>query len=524
MADGWRSKATPVRSWTDTLYENVIGSGAVDTPGERLGELFRGGTAAVARGMADVPAAPAGIAQLATMGVEKLSGMPLGSSAASRAIQSLPSTREMLASIPVIGPESRYIAPGAAGEYIATGGEFAGGAGLSSGPRAMLRYGVAPGIASEAAGQAVQGTEYEQYDPYLRTLAAIAAPAIAGKITSPLGGADPELLAAAERARALGLNPSAGQTTGSPRLQALEDTLTATPEQLDTLARLAMGTVGSSAPRASQSALREAQSALSTKFDDILGGVEAVPDQNIAQRAMSVVDNYLQDAPASAAIPRVRNVANEIIDAATSPNPTPISLETFRKWRTSLGSLATSDLEADRIAARELRDVIDAATDVALIAAGRASDIPKLAETRKQWWNLIGLKDVASRAGQEARLGRMTPEALRAAVRRTQGPEAISMGRGTNLAELATTAEAAIPSAASVSPGGVRSVAPEVAATGLAGLAGGGVPGMIAAPLATSLGRQFLMNDVVQRYLRNQAAGPTTRSGMIGVVPGLLAQ
>jgi hypothetical protein len=40
----------PERTIGQTLYENIIGSGAVDTPGERLGELIRGGTAGTRHG------------------------------------------------------------------------------------------------------------------------------------------------------------------------------------------------------------------------------------------------------------------------------------------------------------------------------------------------------------------------------------------------------------------------------------------------------------------------------------------
>ena len=65
----------PERGFGQMLYENVIGSGEVDTPGERLGQYIRGGTAAVARGIADVPALPANLAQLGAMGVEKALGM-----------------------------------------------------------------------------------------------------------------------------------------------------------------------------------------------------------------------------------------------------------------------------------------------------------------------------------------------------------------------------------------------------------------------------------------------------------------
>jgi hypothetical protein len=42
------AQMVPERTFGQTIYENVIGSGAVDTPGERIGELIRGGGAAVA--------------------------------------------------------------------------------------------------------------------------------------------------------------------------------------------------------------------------------------------------------------------------------------------------------------------------------------------------------------------------------------------------------------------------------------------------------------------------------------------
>jgi len=508
----------------DAIYENVVGRGEADTPGEKLGQYIRGLGAGTARGILDVPAIPANLAQLGAAGYdyarEKLGGAA-GPGAVSQFLESLPDTREMFANnVPVIGPESSYVAPGTAGKVISTMGEFGGGAGVMAGPSAIARYGLLPGAASETAGQLTEGTPYETP---ARIGAAVLAPLIAGKITSPFGGADPELIAAAKRARQLGIKPSAGQTVGSQGLQSLEDTLTATPAQLDDLARLAMKTTGSSAPRLTQGALRDTERALGNQFDDILVGVQSTPSQSLAQRALAIVDDYMQDAPSATVTPRVANIAQEIMDAATSNTPKPVSLETFRKWRTSLGSLVTSDDEAARIAARALRDVIDDATDEALRAAGRTGDIAKLATVRRQWWNFIGVKDASSRAGQGARLGRVTPEALRSAVRRTQGPDAISMGRGTDLAELATTAEAAIPSVPTVLAGGVRSLSPEAMA-GAAGLASGGLPGMAAGAAAMSGGRAVVNNPLVQWYLRNQQmSGPTAR-GQMSMLPGILSQ
>ena len=164
--------AKPDRTLGKTIYENIIGSGEVDTPGERLGQYIRGGTAAVARGIADVPALPANLAQLGAMGVEKALGME-DPSMVSRGLAALPDTRAMLGAVPIIGPESEYVAPGMVGEFISTAGEFAGGAGAAAGPRTMLKYGVAPGVASEAAGQVTEGTAVE---PYARFAGGLFAP------------------------------------------------------------------------------------------------------------------------------------------------------------------------------------------------------------------------------------------------------------------------------------------------------------------------------------------------------------
>lgn len=154
------------------FLENVGGfffekDDGVVTPGERAGrraaEIVRGGFAATARGLADVPAIPVNLAQLATAGYEWATGAEQPT-AASRFLESLPETRNIYALgglLPGLLEESQYRAPGTLGEYISTAGEFGGGAGGISGVKSMLKYGVAPGVTSEAAGQAMEGTSFE---------------------------------------------------------------------------------------------------------------------------------------------------------------------------------------------------------------------------------------------------------------------------------------------------------------------------------------------------------------------------
>lgn len=71
-----------------------------------------------------------------------------------------------------------------AGEYAKTAGEFVPGAMLAPGNMALnaARYGVVPGLASEAAGQATKGTAYE---PYARVGAGVATGVGAAMLSRP---------------------------------------------------------------------------------------------------------------------------------------------------------------------------------------------------------------------------------------------------------------------------------------------------------------------------------------------------
>jgi hypothetical protein len=71
-----------------------------------------------------------------------------------------------------------------AGKYARTATEFAGGAALGGGniPLNVLRYGVAPGVASEFAGQQVEGKPAE---PWVRAGTALVTGAVGGLSTAP---------------------------------------------------------------------------------------------------------------------------------------------------------------------------------------------------------------------------------------------------------------------------------------------------------------------------------------------------
>ena len=532
----------PERTLAQTIYENLIGSGAVDTPGERLGQYIRGGTAAVARGMADVPALPVNLAQLAARGVEKAAGMEQPS-AVSRALASLPDTREMLSAVPVIGPESKYVAPGLAGKYLSTAGEFAGGAGVMSGPKAMVKYGVVPGVGSEAAGQATEGTALE---PYARLAAAIAAPIAANALTkgvqnivSPMAGEiTPSRKAAVDVLRREGIEPTAGQIVGTTAAepQLYREAATAAgrakgEQALGDFTAAAMKSVGSTATRATPDALEEAATRIGGVFDSVVAGAKHVPDPSDLTAMSQALATYRQLAPSTSAAPLFTNINKELVKAFRTGNE--ITADTLKTWRSTLSKLTTSSDAGMREAAIASLEVVDDMIGKALTAAGKPQAIQQLAQARNQYRNLLAIEQAAARAGVE---GVISPLQLRTALLQ-QGRRRYVQGKG-DLGEV-TRAAADI-----LKPLPQSGTAPRLAARDIMGGAAGGTGvGLGAAGvgvdpvLATVLGataalaptarNAFLASNVGQRYFLNQLmrpAGPLIDQRAVGMMPGLLSE
>ena len=534
---------TPERTFGQTIYENVIGSGEADTFGEKLGQYIRGGTNAVARGMADVPALPVNVAQLGAAGVEKLFGME-DPSMVSRALDRLPDTRDMLGAVPVLGPESRYKAPGKVGEFISTGGEFSGGAGLMSGAKAMLKYGLAPGLASEAAGQATQ--DYPNVEPFARTAAALAAPFAVGaaqkgfqRVVSPMAGKlDPSRMKAVETLREAGVTPTAGQVVGgrTAESQLYREAATASgralaDDALEDFTAAAMKSVGSTARKATPDALEEATSRIGSVFDDAIVGVEIAPSTQDLTAMSKALEVYRQLAPKTAVAPIFKNINKELVRAFRSGNPIPA--ESVAAWRSNLSKLTTSADPAARGAAVAALDAVDDAISTALVAAGKPEVVAKLSEARNHYRNLLALESAAQRSDT----GIITPAQLRNALL-VQGRRRYVQGKG----DLGPLTRAGVEVLDSLPNSGTqqRLSAGQLASGAASGTGAGlGAFGLGVDPfLATGIGaaataapflrNQFLSSGMGQKYFLNQLmqkAGPAvTEKGAAAMLPGLLAQ
>ena len=149
-----RMQAQPEQGLMDMLYENVVGRGAVDTPGERAGELVRGLGAGAMRGAAELVGLPGSAMQGMDYLARRAGLIPEEYRSPVAEAMSGAGLRRGLEQ--VTGGASEYVAPGTAGEFAGTVGEFVGGG--AGGRLAPL---VAGGLASEAAGQMTEGTALE---------------------------------------------------------------------------------------------------------------------------------------------------------------------------------------------------------------------------------------------------------------------------------------------------------------------------------------------------------------------------
>jgi hypothetical protein len=408
-----------------------------------------------------------------------------------------------------------------AGDYAQNVGEFLpgamlfGGAGPSqsvarAGVENAIRYGLIPGLASEAAGQATEGTQFE---PYARTAAALGSGILAARPSNtvqPLTPrADPEDARMAGTLMQNGIRPTVGQVTRSGTMRRIEGTLGDVPGQAEDLTAAAMRTTGSTATRATPEALAQASKDIVKAMDDAVAGVSFIPSTQMAQQADDVVRDYLRATAEGNVIPDVRNIAGEIVDAATTPRGMQISLATLKDWRSRLGRLMQSNDNQVREAAYGLRSLIDDATTAQLQASGRTEDVARLATAREQYRNWLGVADAATRATAEN--GILSPTQLHQAIIRTQGRRNVAVGNTTPLGNLSRSAAGVLRPEGTVQPGGVRELSQFATGTGAGGLIGaqmtpgnpltGGVIGALVGGQAVSQGQAVMRSRAVQNLL-----------------------
>lgn len=410
-----------------------------------------------------------------------------------------------------------------AGHYAQTVGEFAPAvlAGPGSIGKKLLTQAVIPGLASEAAGQATEGTAYE---PYARIAAAVASPAIisAGKrLVTPL----PATATRTDLANSLrneGVDLTAGQATGNRPLQWAESTFGDMPGSGGRAARTMvnqgeqftgaiLNRVGETANRATPDVIDRAFKRIGGQFDDVATRNNVMADRNLGHSLTTVEQEYNSLVGPSQRAPVVANTIKDIGDLAVQ-NGGHITGDqynaiTSRLARQARGAKTDPQLQE---ALYGLRESLDDAMERSLRASGNVADLAALQEARNQYRNLMVVEKAATGAGSNAAEGIISPSALRNAVVQ-QNRRSYARGQG-DFADLARAGEAImrpLPQSGTAPRQNLQHALTLLG--GAAGGAAGGFPGAAAGIVAPAVAGRVLMSRPVQAYLGNQVFPAATQ-------------
>lgn len=409
------------------------------------------------------------------------------------------------------------------GKYAESGAQFGVGAlampaaGLAGVASNVLRYGIIPGLATEAAGQATEGTKYE---PYARM-----GTAIASTMVNPLRAVTP--LPTSEMRQQFvntlkneGVTSlTAGQKTGNEALRYLESATGAIPgagHQAGDIQNLgqqqfteaAMKRAGAG-PDASPEVLGLNQKRLSQTYDQITARNTLVPDSQFGNDLGGVLNSYDRLLE-----PQQRAIVGNVVDGL------------IQKIGQNNGVLPGADYQAIR---SELRLATDGAHGAHKAALGgirqslddlmqrsvAPSDAALWNQTNREYHAQKTLETAASRAGEAAAEGQITPVNLRNIVS-TQNRGAYARGEGqfNDLARAGSAVMNPLPNSGTGQRGHAidflgSSLGGGLGAAfgGVPGAAGGAALGMVASRAVPPIASRALMSGPMQSYLSNQLIG-----------------
>lgn len=401
-----------------------------------------------------------------------------------------------------------------------------------------LKFGVAPGLASEGAGAVADAAGASPTTKGAIQLAAsLAAPGVAGRVVTPLPITDAAHTANIRALAGEGVTATAGQATDRTPLKYLEAQLTSNKnaEQQGQVTRAALSRVGIDADHLTPGQGGTVDTMLDTigqRFDGLQQNNHMWADAPLVTDLHDAAHTYLgtpglyEPSTTNA----VRGALTRVTDAVRAGGGV-LDGADYQTIRSNLSAAARGSTDPQK--ARALGDIVESLDD----AMGRsiARNNPQAAgqwdRTRRDYRNALVIEKAAGMAGAETAGGTLTPGNLASAAKSVYGKRVYLRGQDDfsgltqpavaslpRLPDSGTAHRAAISGALAAIGGGAGYALGSKYSTDsgndapvsslLLGEAGGG------ALLARLFGRPALMNPATQAYLRNQAMTRT---------PGLLS-
>lgn len=388
-----------------------------------------------------------------------------------------------------------------AGKYAETVGEFAPG--LVGGPAGLARRGItqvlAPGLASEAAGQATEGTKAEPYARIVGALAGGATPYALGRAVTPAPASNARQRLVDVLADEGVTSLTAGQRTGNETLRYAESALGNAPftgqaanritrqgqEQFTDAALRRAGAAGEATPEV----LATNQQRLSDQFRDLSARNTLAPDQqflNDVAAARRSYDRVPQSQQRAMIDGYIDDINDNIRRTGGIPGPE------YQEMRSRLSRQANGLRQSDPTLSEALRDLRNA-LDNAMGRSISPADREAWQAARREYGAQKVIEKAASRAGEATAEGQIVPANLRNTVAaENRGAYARGEGPFSELARAGAGVMAPMPQSGT---------APRSMLYNITNIASGG-----AVPAAVG---RALMSRPVQAYLSNQAAAQT---------------
>lgn len=488
----------PPKTWGDTAID-VAKSGAVG-----LGQ-----------GVIGLASLPGNIEALGRMGIDK-AGQMMGYDPQTTKGQVLPHYGDYKGAFEQF--TGKFYEPQTVpGEYARTAGEFAPMAAGGGGPLAAAARVAIPAGLSETAGQMTKGTQAEPWARMGGALAGSLIPRTAGRAVSP-AQPDPERARQVAVLESEGIQPTAGQRTGSESLMYRETNATAAPmagrgpaalqeRPLEQFTQAMMRRAGSNAPRATAEAVDDAFYALGDRFQDLARHASvSTLDPTLRQRVSNAVAAYERNTSEFTRPPFVRNAADELLTRRQPMLHPELIASKRRELADRSWQLRHTDHEQSA-ALRQIYEAMDDAVERGLPQAMRG----QYTQARDQYRNLLAIEKASTAAGANPANGLLTPQQMRAAL---VGQDRRSYARGQREMDEITRAGNAIfkqmPN--SGTPARLQAMGTNAALWAGAGAAAtGNIAGLGAAamgPIGQAIHARALTSGPVQRYLGRQTNRP----------------
>ena len=319
-----------------------------------------------------------------------------------------------------------------------------------------------------------------------------------------------------------GIETTAGQKTGSKVLRYAEGeiggdvAMDLAERQGRQFTAAALKRAGINADNASQEVMDSAFERIGSQFDDLAARNVLKPDDALVKELRTAFNEYGSMVPEAARAPIVTELANDIVGAIKSKGM--IDGAAYQSLRSRLDRMARGSARDPQLSGvlRDFRTALDKGMERSILRTN-PKDAGAWSKVRKEYRNMLVLEDAATRAGESAAQGIISPSSLRSATKNKQGTRNYARGDG-DFAELARSGEAVLkplPDSGTASRTAVRSLGamgPSIVGAGAGGAYGaqdgGGLMGSLAGALTgflapKAIGR-LMMTKTGQRYLANQ--------------------